>query len=163
MTGHMLGAAGAVEAGHQVEIVCLREKKIGYCVNCDSCRKNKTDCVIQDDAKEIVAKALDCDVLVLATPVYFYNVTAQMKTLIDRFYAREHEYFNLPEKDCYYLITNAGYDYHQDSTVAVLDGFIACLRTVKVKGMIQASRVMFEGDIQGSECLKKAYETGKNC
>ena len=156
-------AAGAAEAGHEVEVVHLREKKIGYCVNCDSCRINKTDCVIQDDANEIVAKALDCDVLVLATPVYFYNVTAQMKTMIDRFYAREHEYFHLPERDCYYLIANAGFDHHQDSTVAVLDGFIACLRTVKVKGMVQASRVMFAGDIEGSECLAKAYDMGKNC
>ena len=110
-----------------------------------------------------MAKALSCDVMVLATPVYFYNVTAQLKTLIDRFYAREHEFFNLPEKDCYYLITNAGFEHHQNSTVEVLNGFIHCLRTVKVKGMVQANRVMFRGDIEGSETLEKAYEMGKNC
>ena len=156
-------ADGATEAGHQVEIVHLCEKQIHYCVNCDSCRNNKTDCVFDDDAKEIVAKALDCDVMVLATPVYFYNVTAQMKTLIDRFYAREHEYFTMPEKECYYLIANAGFDRHQESTVAVLDGFIACLRTVKVKGMVQASRVMFTGDIDNTKYLEEAYNLGKRC
>ncbi len=156
-------AAGAVESGHQVEVIHLREKKIGYCVNCDSCRNNNTDCVINDDAREIVAKALECDVMVLATPVYFYNVTAQLKTLIDRFYAREHEYFTLPERDCYYLIANAGFDHHQDSTVAVLDGFIACLRTVKVKGMVQANRVMYAGDIDNTAYLEQAYEMGKKC
>ena len=155
-------AAGAAEAGHQVEVVHLCEKKIGYCVNCDSCRINHTDCVIDDDAREIVAKALECDVMVLATPVYFYNVTAQMKTLIDRFYAREHEYFGRAEKDCYYLITNAGRDYHQDSTLAVLDGFVACLRTVKVRGMVQANRVMHIGDIENTGYLQEAYELGKN-
>lgn len=156
-------AAGAEKAGHQVEVIHLADKKIGYCVNCDSCRRNKTDCVFDDDARVIVSKTLECDVIVLATPVYFYNVTAQLKTLIDRFYAREHEFFSLPEKDCYYLITNAGLDHHQNSTVTVLDGFVACLRTVKVKGMIQANRVMFPGDIEGSETLEKAYELGKNC
>ena len=75
----------------------------------------------------------------------------------------EVEVVHLHERDCYYLIANAGFDHHQDSTVAVLDGFIACLRTVKVKGMVQASRVMFAGDIEGSECLAKAYDMGKNC
>ena len=156
-------AAGAADAGHEVEIIHLQEQKIGYCVNCNYCRNNKTDCVIDDDARKIVAKALDSDVIVLATPVYFYNVTAQMKTLIDRFFAREHEFTERPEKDCYYLITNAGYDFHQDSTVAVLDGFVKCLRNVKVKGKVQASRVMNLGDIGNNEHLAEAYEMGKNC
>lgn len=156
-------AAGAAEAGHTVEIIRLQEKKIGYCVNCDSCRRNHSDCVICDDAQEIVQKALDCDVIVLATPVYFYNVTAQMKTMIDRFYAREHEFWSLPEKVCYYLIANAGYDYHQDSTVTVLDGFIKCLRTVQVKGKVQACRVMQKGAIEGDAALDQAFELGRNC
>ena len=155
-------AAGALAAGHEVEIINLREKKIGYCVNCNYCRDNKADCVFDDDARKIVQKALDCDVMVLATPVYFYNVTAQMKTMIDRFFAREHEFWALPEKDCYYLLINAGLDHHQDSTIAVLDGFIKCLRTVKVKGMVQASRTMNKGDIDNSVHLAHAYEMGKN-
>lgn len=155
-------AQGASDAGMLVETVELRSKKIGYCMNCNYCRRNKTDCIIADDAREIVEKALQCDVLVLATPVYFYNVTAQLKTLIDRFYAREHEFRDLPEKDCYYIITNAGFEQHQDSTVTVLDGFIACLRNVKVRGMVQATRVTNAEEIS-TECLNRAYELGKNC
>ena len=119
--------------------------------------------MIDDDAREIVKKALECDVLVLATPVYFYNVTAQMKTMIDRFYAREHEFWFLPEKDCYYILSNAGFEQHQDSTVTVLDGFIKCLRTVKLKGILRASRGMqIEGENHAAH-LEAAYEMGKNC
>lgn len=156
-------ARGAADGGNQVEKINLREKKIGYCINCDACRRNQGDCVFKDDAQEIVQKALDCDVLVLSTPVYFYNVSAQLKTLIDRFYAREHEFWNIPEKKVYYIITNAaGAKEYQESTVAVLDGFIKCLRTVKPAGIIRGIGTMAAGDVKEKPAMAEAYNAGKN-
>ena len=76
-------AKGAREAGHQVETVYLREKQVGFCKGCLACLK-LGHCVIQDDAVDIAAKMHDADVLVFATPVYYYCVSGQLKTMLDR-------------------------------------------------------------------------------
>ena len=76
-------AKGAREAGHQVETVYLREKQVGFCKGCLACLK-LGHCVIQDDAVEIAAQMHDANVLVFATPVYYYCVSGQLKTMLDR-------------------------------------------------------------------------------
>ena len=76
-------AKGAQAAGHQVETIYLREKQVGFCKGCFACLK-LGHCVIQDDAVEIAAKMHDANVLVFATPVYYYCVSAQLKTMLDR-------------------------------------------------------------------------------
>ena len=70
-------AQGAREAGNQVETVYLREKQVGFCKGCLACLK-LGHCVIQDDAVEIAAKMHDANVLVFATPVYYYCVSGQL-------------------------------------------------------------------------------------
>ena len=70
-------AKGAREAGNQVETVYLREKQVGFCKGCLACLK-LGHCVIQDDAVEIAAKMHDANVLVFATPVYYYCVSGQL-------------------------------------------------------------------------------------
>lgn len=67
----------------QRETVHLREKQLGFCKGCLACLK-LGHCVIQDDAVEIAAKMHDADVLVFATPVYYYSVCGQLKTMLDR-------------------------------------------------------------------------------
>ena len=74
---------GAQEAGHEVEKIFLKDKTIHYCTGCGVCNEGKP-CPQKDDAPEIVRKMVAADVIVLATPVYFYTMSAQMKTLIDR-------------------------------------------------------------------------------
>ena len=76
-------AKGAGEAGHKVETVYLREKNYGFCKGCLACLK-LGHCVIDDDAVEIAARMHDADVLVFATPVYYYCVSGQLKTMLDR-------------------------------------------------------------------------------
>ena len=76
-------ARGAEEAGHEVETIYLRDKEIGFCRGCVACLK-LGHCVIQDDAVEIAAKMHDADVLVFATPVYYYSISGQLKTMLDR-------------------------------------------------------------------------------
>ena len=73
-------AEGAQEAGNQVETVYLRDMQYGFCKGCLACQK-PGHCVIKDDAVEIVTKMHDADVLVFATPVYYYSVSGQLKTI----------------------------------------------------------------------------------
>ena len=75
-------AKGASGAGHQVEKIFLGDKKLGFCTACYACQSGI--CPQQDDAVWIAEKMLTADVIVLSTPVYFYTMSAQLKTLIDR-------------------------------------------------------------------------------
>ena len=74
---------GAKEAGHEVEYISLKGKEIKYCIGCLSCQ-TKGSCVLQDDVAEIMAKVKDAEVIVYATPIYYYEMAGQMKTLLDR-------------------------------------------------------------------------------
>lgn len=85
---------GARESGHRAEKVFLRDKNIGYCIGCEACHQNNGVCVQKDDMAEILGKMIAADVIVMATPVYFYTMDAQMKTLIDRCVARYTEISN---------------------------------------------------------------------
>jgi len=79
--------AGAVEAGADVEIIRLQGLEIQPCDGCDSCQTKSGGCVISDDMQEIYPKLQDADVIVIASPVYWFNMTAQTKAFLDRWYA----------------------------------------------------------------------------
>ena len=73
---------GAKEAGHEVEYISLKGKEIKYCIGCLACQ-TKGSCVLKDDVAEIMAKVKDAKVIVYATPIYYYEMAGQMKTLLD--------------------------------------------------------------------------------
>ena len=85
---------GAIESGNEAEKIFLRDKNINYCTGCSVCSMYGKPCPQKDDMSEIVEKMLAADVIVMATPVYFYTMSAQMKTLIDRCCARYTEIKN---------------------------------------------------------------------
>ena len=76
-------AEGARAAGHEAEVISLRGRTVNFCRGCFVCQE-KLRCVIRDDADEICQKALQADVLVFATPIYYYEMSGQLKTLLDR-------------------------------------------------------------------------------
>ena len=83
---HLLAEAfarGAREAGNDVEMLTLHKKEIKFCIGCLSCQKTGR-CVLRDDAPAIISKIHDADVLALATPIYYYEMSGQLKTLLDR-------------------------------------------------------------------------------
>ena len=82
---------GAQEAGHTVEKIFLGDSTINYCIGCEHCHQHGGKCVHHDDMPAILEKMIAAQVIVLATPVYFYTMNAQMKTLIDRTVARYTE------------------------------------------------------------------------
>jgi multimeric flavodoxin WrbA len=95
---------GAAESNHEVEKIFLRDKTIHYCTGCSTCSLYQKPCPQKDDAAEIIEKMVDADVIVMATPVYFYTISAQMKTLIDRCCGR---YTEMNGKEFYFIVTAA--------------------------------------------------------
>mgnify|MGYP005757406041 CR=1 FL=1 len=151
-------AKGAEGAGNTVEKICLRDKKIDYCNGCSVCIKGKP-CPQKDDATEIIQKIIDSDVIVMATPVYFYTMSAQMKTLIDRTCAR---YMEIENKEFYFIMTAS--DPNKSAlkrTLESLRGFTSCLSNVEEKGVVYGTGLTEIGDVQNSSVLEQAYEMGK--
>ena len=152
-------AKGAIEAGHQVEKIRVAEKSIGYCRACYACRGTGV-CTIKDDMAEVLQKMIDADVLVLASPVYFYSIDAQLKALIDRTVARWTEVKN---KEFYYIVTAAdGEEEAAETTVACFRGYADCVNGAKEKGVIYGMGVYEKGEIENTAAVHEAYEMEKN-
>ena len=95
---------GAIESGNEAEKVFLRDKTIHYCTGCSTCSLHGKPCPQKDDAAEIIEKMVATNVIVMATPVYFYTMSAQMKTLIDRCCGL---YTKMKNKEFYFIVTAA--------------------------------------------------------
>ncbi len=150
-------AKGAIDAGHKVEKIRVAEKNIGYCRACYACAENG-ECVIKDDMAEILQKMIDADVLVLASPVYFYSIAAQLKAVIDRSVARWTEVKN---KELYYIVTAAEPETAAvETTVACLRGYADCIEGAKEMGVIRGIGAYEIGEILSSPAMEEAYEMG---
>lgn len=148
---------GAEAKGHRVNIVRLMEKNIGFCRACDYCMKTGGICILKDDMDEILKLFQKADVLVLATPVYFYGISAQMKTFIDRMYPI---WQHLGRKEVYYIVSaGLGLDIVEKS-LGDLDGFVEHLEEYKIAGRIYATNVMEAGLVKNQSVFKKAYDMG---
>jgi multimeric flavodoxin WrbA len=150
---------GAKEAGNQAEIVYLREKKINYCSGCGACVSKPGKCSQHDDMTEILGKMLSADAIVMATPVYFYTMNAQMKTLIDRACAA---YTLLTNKEMYFIMTAADEDRQSlERTLEGFRGFTSCLDGPEEKGVIYGTGAFKVGDIKASPAMGDAFEMGR--
>ncbi|MEZ3502714.1 MAG: flavodoxin family protein [Lachnospiraceae bacterium] len=151
--------SGAREAGHEVEKVSLKDKTIGFCKGCLACQKTGS-CVIRDDTGEIVEKMLHADVLVFATPIYYYEMSGQMKTMLDRanpLYTADYAY-----RDVYLLATAADEDEHAiDGARKGLEGFIACFERARFADCVFAGGVDAPGTVKKHSALEKAREMGR--
>ena len=152
-------AEGAKETGNEVEKVRIADLKIGYCTGCYACQKTGK-CAIKDDARSVIDKMLTADVIVLASPVYFYSICAQLKALIDRTVV---VYPNLTNKRFYYLLTMADTDRSKfDGPIAAIRGFLDCYEGSEECGMVCADGVYELGAIDGTKFLAEAKKLGKS-
>lgn len=151
-------ARGAQEAGHSVEIVRLREKQIGFCKGCLVCQR-LGHCVIQDDAVEIAAKMHDADVLAFATPVYYYSVCGQFKTMLDRANPLFGSDYAFTEA---YLLATAAEDGRStfEGTEKAMQGWIDCFPRCTLSGAVFAGGVNGVGEIAGHLALEQARRMG---
>ena len=151
-------ARGAADAGHEVEKIRIAEKKIGYCHACYACRGTGV-CAIKDDMAEIMQKMIDCDVMVLASPVYFYSIDAQLKAVIDRSVARWTE---VKDKEFYYIVTAAdGEKEAADTTIACFRGYADCVEDAKEMGVVYGMGTYEKGEVKGTVAMTEAYELGR--
>ena len=149
---------GAAEAQHEVEKISVADRAINYCTGCYSCNRTGK-CVQKDDMAEILGKMIAADVIVLASPVYFYTMDAQMKALIDRTVAA---YTKISNKDFYLIATAA--DPNKQSMERTFDGFrgfLDCLPGANERGAIYGSGAWQMGDIKGTAAMQQAYEMGR--
>lgn len=152
-------AKGAAEAGHKVETIYLREKNYGFCKGCLACLK-LGHCVIGDDAVEIAARMHDADVLVFATPVYYYSVSGQLKTMMDRanpLFDSDYAFTKV------YLLATAAEDAEGTAagTVKAVQGWVDCFERCELAGVVFAGGVDGAGDIAGHRALTEACRMGR--
>ncbi len=150
---------GAVDSGHSVEKIRLAEKKIHYCTGCCTCINKQGACAQQDDFNDMMQKMIACDVMVLATPVYFHAMNAQMKTFIDRCCSA---YSLVNDKEVYFVAAAAGGTSETRKAVDSLRVFTDCLKNITEKGVLSATGMWHVGGVSGSPVLKQAYTLGKN-
>ena len=151
---------GAKDAGNNVKKISLEGKTIGFCKGCLVCQKTQ-ECVIKDDAVNIAQKVKDADTIVFATPIYYYEMSGQMKTLLDRLNPLFPSDYSFREV---YLIASAADSNKEamDAAVEGLQGWIACFNKAKLSGVIRGVGVTDIGDVKHHEKLmSEAYEMGK--
>lgn len=152
-------ARGAKDAGNEVEKVSLRGKQIAFCHGCFACAK-LGHCTISDDAVEIARKIHDADAVCWATPIYYYEMSGQMKTLLDRcnsLYGGDYHFRNV------YMLSCATEDepFVPERAESGLGGWVACFERARLAGTVFIGGVTDCGDIKGNRALGKAYELGK--
>lgn len=153
-------AQGAETAGNNVEILSLHNKSIAFCKGCLVCQK-LGHCIIGDDALEITEKMKLAEVIVFATPIYYYEMSGQMKTLIDRansLYSSDYRFREI------YMLSAAAEDAPQVDRRAVqgLEGWIDCFDKCRLAGTVFAGGVDDPGAIEGHPSLDEAYNMGKS-
>lgn len=153
---------GAREAGHSVEKIVLRDHQFHFCKGCLACQASKTGhCIMQDDADMIIEKMAQSDVIVFATPIYFYEMSGQMKSLLDRtnpLYPVDYKFRDI------YLVTAAAEEEMSamDGAMKGLQGWIDCFEKAVFKGVIYGTGIDVAGMAKTCDSvLEKAYEMGK--
>ena len=126
--------AGAKEAGHEVDHISLKGKKINFCIGCLACQRTQR-CVLKDDAIEIAEKVKEADTLVFATPIYYYGMSGQMKTLLDRLnplYPSDYKFRRV------YMLSVAAEDedYVPEKAVSGLQGWVDCFGKAELAGSL---------------------------
>ncbi len=152
---------GAKEAGHEVTFVSLKGKDIKFCIGCLACQ-SKGSCVLNDDVCEIMAQVKEAEIIVYATPIYYYEMSGQMKVLLDRLnplYATDYAFRNI------YMIATAAEAEAEAFEKAYngLQGWVDCFEKATLKGLVTGGGI---GDVNDApnheEVMKKAYDLGRN-
>ena len=164
---------GAEEAGHSVEKVSLLKIEVKGCLGCNACRYGKP-CVQKDGFNELVPKIKQADLIVFASPLYFWTISSKLKAFIERFYCIAEEdpeppygrYEKYPVKDSALLMTSADdFFWTFEQAVSYYQFTIVNYIGFHDRGMVLAGGC---GDTNGQPQIDKtghlqeAYEFGKN-
>ena len=146
---------------HQVEVISVHDYKVNPCMGCNACfvSKNNT-CVQKDDIPIIYEKMAHADILVIASPVYFYGLSAQLKAVIDRCHNPIRDTFKI-KKTSLLLVGAATLPELFDS---ILAQYQLCLNFFNLEdvGRVLVRGVKDKGDIKNTNALNEAFELGQN-
>ncbi len=150
---------GAEESGNNVKTINLRDIELKFCIGCLTCLKTGK-CVHKDSVNELLPVVKNADVLVFSTPVYYYSLSGQLKTFLDRLnplYGQENKF-----KEVYLLATAADTEESAiDGTVKAVQGFIDCFDGVKLSSVVFGAGADGIGTVQATPAFTEAYEMGK--
>ncbi|MBP1587874.1 MAG: flavodoxin family protein [Clostridia bacterium] len=151
---------GAKAAGHETEFITLKDKDIRFCKGCMACQKTFR-CVIKDDVADVMERVQNADVLVFATPVYYYELAGQLKTLLDRLnplYPQEYSF-----RDVYLITASAEAGENVVKTpVGGINGWIDCFEKARFAGVFNGGGFDNMGEaLEDAEMLAAAFEFGK--
>lgn len=158
----LLAEAFAKGAGahHHVEIVSVRDYKVNPCLGCNACFKTNGVCAQKDDMTILYEKMNQADMLVIASPVYFYGISAQLKAVIDRFHNPIRYTFHI-KKIALLLVGAATLPELFD---AILAEYNLCLKFFGIEdvGNVLVRGVKDKGDINNTDALNEAYRLGES-
>lgn len=153
---------GARESGCEITIFQLDKLNIHGCKGCFGGGKNlNSPCVQKDDMDKIYPAYIAADLVVLATPLYYWNFSGQLRTTFDRLFAVAEcnpDYRN-PKKESVLLMAAEGYGF--DDALTYYQNLMKHLGWTE-RGHVLAGGVMKIGDIKGHKELNDAYELGKS-
>lgn len=151
---------GAKVNGNEINYVNLKNTNMKFCIGCLSCQKTHK-CVLKDDiTKEMLDDICNSDIIVFVTPVYYYTITGQLKTFIDRMnpiYNMDYKF-----KDIYVISTAAEDEVRTFKGIKEdIKGFVDCYEGTKIKGTLFAGGLEKPNDAKKrDDYMEMAYEMG---
>ncbi|WAJ25298.1 flavodoxin family protein [Lacrimispora xylanolytica] len=151
---------GAKDSGNTVTSFHVGRMKISGCMDCKYCHSHPGECVQKDDMQEIYNALYRADILVFASPVYWFGMTAHIKSAIDRMYAASYK--EMPITSTALLAVYE--DTNTDTIKPTISQYKAMIQYLGWKdcGIITQSEVLNKGDIEGKQSLTDAENLGKS-
>jgi len=151
---------GATESGHDIFRFDAAFEKVNPCLACEYCASHNTECIHKDSMEKLNEKLIDADIIVFATPLYYYTVSAQLKAVMDRFHAKNAVISG--NKKAIMLATSYGDD---EQTMEALDKmYESNLRFLNWEnaGKVYAIGCPVREVLENTKYPQQAYELGKS-
>lgn len=150
---------GAKVARHEVEFISLKGKEIKFCIGCLSCQRTGS-CVLKDDVPGIMDRVKAAEAIVFATPIYYYEMSGQLKTLLDRLnplYAADYAFREI------YMIATAAEDGEAtfDKAYHGLQDWVDCFEKAELKGIVAGGGIdAAHAAVSHDDVMQTAYRLG---
>lgn len=152
--------AGATSKGHAIVRFDTAFEEVGPCRACYYCDTHDGECVQQDAMRKILPEVLSADMIVLVTPLYYFNMTAQLKTVLDRFMPQREALRKHPMKSAMLVTCGSNTDWNMDGIMAhykVLQQYLPW----EDQGVVLARNVFARKDIEGTDYPPAAKALGE--
>ena len=153
--------AEGAEKNNEVEIISVADYKVNPCIGCNSCfTREKNECFQNDDMPVIYEKLREADTVVIASPVYFYGISAQLKAVIDRLHTPMRNEFHI--KRLALLLVGAASLPELFDAIKLQYQLVLNFFHLEDAGMVLVRGAKDKGDVKNGDGLKRAYELGES-